>query len=429
MNYKETLDYLYTTLPMFQRSGGKAVKKGLDNTLALCNAVGNPHQQLKVVHVAGTNGKGSVSHMLAAVLARAGYKVGLYTSPHLLSFTERIRVNGKPVSENAVVNFVDENREHLERIKPSFFETTVAMAFREFVQQQVDIAVVEVGLGGRLDSTNVVTPLLSVITNIGYDHMDLLGDTLPEIAGEKAGIIKPNVPVVIGERHPETEAVFKRKASRENARIFFAEDYYEAAPSYPPGYIWLYHEGHLLLNDLDVSVKGDYQLKNIPVVMKALDLLGQHHFNTTREQLIYALGHIQELSGLRGRWETLQQQPRVIADVAHNAEGLTYTLRQLQQEKAAHLHFVIGMVNDKPHEKVLPLFPEQAGYYFCAPDLPRALPAGELKEKAAAYGLAGKVYPSVKAALTAVIQLAGKEDIIYVGGSSFVVAEALAYYE
>lgn len=429
MNYKEALDYLYTTLPMFQRSGGPAVKKGLDNTLALCKALGNPQQKLKVIHVAGTNGKGSVSHMLAATLTYAGYKVGLYTSPHLLHFTERIRVNGSPVSQSAVVNFVQENRSHLERIKPSFFETTVAMAFREFVQQQVDIAVVEVGLGGRLDSTNVVTPLVSVITNIGYDHMDLLGETLPEIASEKAGIIKPHVPVVIGERHPETEAVFKAKAGKEKARLFFAEDYYEAAPSYPPGAIWLYHEGHLLLNDLDVSVKGDYQLKNIPVVMKVLDVLRQHRFYASREQVIYALGHIRELSGLRGRWETLQQQPRVIADLAHNAEGLTYTLRQLQQEKAANLHFVLGMVSDKPHEKVLPLFPEQARYYFCAPDLPRALPANELKEQAAAYNLQGKVYASVAAALTAGVQQAGKEDIVYVGGSSFVVAEALAHYE
>lgn len=436
MNYTETLDYLYNQLPMFTRIGSLAFKKDLTNTLALCEVLGNPQHRFKSVHVGGTNGKGSTSHMLAAILQTAGYKTGLYTSPHLRDFRERVRINGEMISEQQVIDFVAQHRADFERIEPSFFEMTVALAFDTFAKEQVDIAIVEVGLGGRLDSTNVITPLLSVITNIGWDHMNLLGNTLPEIAGEKAGIIKPHIPVVIGEYQPEVASVFQQKAAQVEAPLVFASEAWVLNSklksqnsqtgtelldievlSTQPGSTPAYH--------LQLDLTGSYQLKNIKTVLSAVEELRSQGFVITDEHLATALRQVQILTGLNGRWQTLSENPLTICDTGHNPEGITEVVKNIQSTPYRHLHMVIGMVNDKDISKVLSLLPTAATYYFCKPDLPRGLEAGNLQQQAANFDLQGKVYSSVKEALATAQQAAETGDLVFVGGSTFVVAEVV----
>lgn len=435
MNYQQTLDYLYSRLPMFSRLGAAAIKKDLTNTLDLCDALGNPQRSFRSVHVAGTNGKGSVSHMLAAILQTAGYKTGLYTSPHLKDFRERIRINGEMISEEEVIGFTETCKEKIESIEPSFFEVTVAMAFSHFAEHQADIAIIETGLGGRLDSTNIITPVLSVITNIGYDHMNILGNTLPEIAAEKAGIIKAGIPVVIGEHLPETVNVFLEKAAKEGSRVIFASEEWQVEDQYiirkdtadqqlrPIRILGLSegHEKHAELLDLDLT--GSYQLKNIKTVWTAVSELKKQGFQITDEHLKTALKQVKSLTGLMGRWHILSASPLVICDTGHNEDGIREVLKNIQATSFENLHMVIGMVKDKDITKVLSLLPKEASYYFCAPDIERAKPAAELAAEAKLAGLDGTPYDSVKLALEAAKNKAGKDDLIFAGGSTFVVAE------
>lgn len=402
MNYQETLDWMFAQLPMFQRVGAVAFKKDLTNTIALANHLDNPQTHFKSIHVGGTNGKGSTSHMLASVLMEAGYKVGLYTSPHLKNFRERIRINGEMISEDEVIDFIETNKDFLEHQKLSFFEMTVGMAFHCFSTHQVDFAIIEVGLGGRLDSTNIITPLVSVITNIGYDHMQFLGETLPEIAGEKAGIIKHNIPVVIGERQKEVETVFTEKAKEMNADIVFADDF---------------------KSDYQSSLKGNYQFKNIQTVVQTIKILQNKGIKITENQLKKGLINVIKNTSLMGRWQILQEKPKIICDTAHNKEGLTYVLNQLQEEKFEQLHIVLGMVNDKEITKILSMFPKNAIYYFCKPNIPRGLDANILQREASQLGLKGDVYASVALALSNATKNASEKDLIFAGGSTFVVAE------
>ncbi|MGB8705505.1 MAG: folylpolyglutamate synthase/dihydrofolate synthase family protein [Gillisia sp.] len=396
---------MFRQLPMYQRVGQSAFKKDLSNTLAFTKHLHHPEATFPSIHVAGTNGKGSVSHMLASILQEAGYKVGLYTSPHLKDFRERIKIDGKEIPEENVVEFISSNKSFLENQQLSFFEMTVGMAFDYFRKEKVDIAVIEVGLGGRLDSTNIITPLLSVITNIGLDHTALLGDTLAEIAEEKAGIIKKNVPVVIGEKQPETVEVFKEAARKNSAAITFAS---EAFP----------------VSELASDLMGTYQKKNIQTVITAFDKLPKN-WDISEENIQNGLLKVKENTGLRGRWEILQQTPKVICDTAHNAEGLLYVMKQLQEESYLNLHMVLGVVNDKDLSRILPLFPKKAVYYFCRPDVPRGLEAEVLKTQAADFDLHGEVYLSVNEAYETAKKQAGEQDIIYIGGSTFTVAEII----
>lgn len=419
--FNEAIDFLYATLPMYQRVGAVAYKKDLTNTLALCEALGNPQNRFKSVHVAGTNGKGSSSHMIASVLQEAGYKTGLYTSPHLKSFTERIRVNGKEVAQEFVLDFVNRMEAVLHSVKPSFFETTVAMAFDYFAHQQVDIAVVEVGLGGRLDSTNVITPLVSLITNIGYDHTDMLGETLSQIAYEKAGIIKPTIPVVISERQVETTPVFLSKAKECNAAIYFAQDEYRIS-KYETGYHIL-QQGVLRFKHLKLPLGGNYQHKNLYGVLKTLDVLQHTGFNLTDEQIASGLEKVVVNTNLKGRWQMLGNNPLIICDTAHNAEGLSEVIQQIKVQEYKLLYMVLGMVKDKQHDKVLSLLPKEATYFFCQAKIPRAMEAGELMRQAAAFGLKGTVVPDVNQALAQAKAAATPDDLIFIGGSTFVVAE------
>ena len=435
MTYQQTLDYLYQQLPMFTRVGASAFKKDLTNTLLLCEKLGNPQQQFKSIHVGGTNGKGSTSHMLAAVLQTAGYKTGLYTSPHLKDFRERIRINGEMIPEKEIIGFVADQQENLNAIEPSFFEMTVAMAFNYFAKEKVDIAVIEVGLGGRLDSTNVITPLLSVITNIGWDHMNLLGNTLPEIAAEKAGIIKPQVPVVIGEYQAEVADVFKEKASREDAPIRFASEEWLIEKAENKKQFAEYLDvrvrpadglhtsfSHLVLK-LDLT--GSYQIKNLKTVLSALNELRKQDFNIPSITVFNALKQVKKLTELNGRWQTLSTQPLIICDTGHNFEGIKEVLENIAATPHHHLHFVIGMVNDKDSSKILSLLPPAATYYFCKPDIPRGLAAEILKQQAEVFDLKGKDFSSVKEALAAAKNNYQPDDLIFVGGSTFVVAEVV----
>jgi dihydrofolate synthase / folylpolyglutamate synthase len=429
--YSKALEYLYTQLPMFQRTGPAAYKHSLGNTLQLDEMYGHPHRQFKSIHVAGTNGKGSVSHMLAAILQSAGYRTGLYTSPHLKDFRERIRVNGVMVPESYVASWTDDFQErNLEQgIEPSFFELTVAMAFDYFAQEKVDIAVVEVGLGGRLDSTNIITPVVGVITNISYDHMSLLGDTLPLIAAEKAGIIKPGVPVVIGQRQAETEDVFVRKASAVEAPLYFASDAFSAE------YGMLDREGNQIFNfrkneallfpSLKLDLPGIYQRLNVPPVLKTVEILRAAGWEIPDEALYKGLAAVKELTGLMGRWQVLGANPRIVCDTGHNEDGIRQVVTQIRQTPFRKLHIVLGVVADKDPDKVLALLPPEAVYYFCRADIPRAMDPVILKGKAAEAGLTGDVYGSVLAAYDAARAAAGTDDFIFVGGSTFVVAEIL----
>jgi dihydrofolate synthase/folylpolyglutamate synthase len=433
MTYQATLDYLFSRLPMFQRVGASAFKKDLTNTLALCGALDNPQNKFPTIHVGGTNGKGSTAHAIAAILQAAGYKTGLYISPHYRDFRERIKINGNYISEAEVIQFTEQNRHLFEQIEPSFFEMTVAMAFDHFAQHRVDVAVIEVGLGGRLDSTNVIMPRLSVITNISFDHTQFLGDTLPLIAAEKAGIIKPHIPVVIGETHPETAQVFRQKAAECHAAIYFADQNFELSQ----------FESHLNstkgnIHPLDASnqaaetiyinsdLSGNYQQKNLLTIWQAAQLLPQVGFERVNNAIIgLALQQVKTSTNFFGRWQVLQQQPLVIADSAHNIAGLQYAMQQLTQLPHRHLRLVIGMVADKDISGMLALLPTHAHYYFCKADIPRAMSAPHLSEQAATFGLHGAVYQSVKDALKNALAAAQPDDIIYVGGSTFVVAEAI----
>ncbi|QHS56030.1 bifunctional folylpolyglutamate synthase/dihydrofolate synthase [Mucilaginibacter sp. 14171R-50] len=425
MDYKATINYLYTQLPLFTRVGASAYKADLTNTIALLNFVNNPQHKFKSVHVGGTNGKGSTSHMLAAILQVAGYKAGLYTSPHLKDFRERIRINGAMISEQAVIDFVALHKHDFEQIQPSFFEMTVALAFDFFAKEQVDIAIVEVGLGGRLDSTNVINPLLSVITNIGWDHMNLLGDTLPKIAAEKAGIIKPSIPVIVGEYQPEVAEVFINKAKEVNAELVFASAVKDAVGSRESevrnlDYMEIDAPFHIQLD-----LPGSYQLKNVRTVLTAVDELRKQGFIITDEHIVTALKQVKTLTGLHGRWEVLSRSPLTICDTGHNPEGITEVLKNIAAVNYEHLHFVIGMVNDKDSSKVLAMLPTEATYYFCRPDIPRGLEAESLRLKAESFNLHGNTYPSVKAALQAAQANATDKDLVFVGGSTFVVAEVV----
>lgn len=427
MNFDQTLDYLYSKLPMFTRIGAAALKKDLTNTLLLCEALGNPQHKFRSVHIAGTNGKGSTSSMLAAVFQQAGYKCGLYTSPHLVRFTERIRINGLEMDKQAVVDFVAQQRELIERVQPSFFEVTVAMAFDYFARQGVDIAVIEVGLGGRLDSTNVITPELSVITNIAYDHTDLLGETLAEIAGEKAGIIKKGVPVVIGETHNETQAVFLQKAQQEQAPIYFTQDHYKAQIQANNLF-----QQHISLEspngneDYLLDLTGSYQQHNLLTVLQAAEVLRGLGWQLSPAVVKEALSQVKTLTGLRGRMQVLQADPLVLCDVGHNEAGIAYLMQQLLQlYPPEQLQFVWGMVRDKNHDKVLRLLPKAAGYHFVSPQIPRGLPAQEMQEKAANFGLHGRVYNSVREGYEAAKAEIKRGEMLFVGGSTFVVAEVL----
>lgn len=406
MTYSEVLAYLYAQLPMFQRQGKVAFKKDLSNTLALCGVLGQPQTQFRSIHIAGTNGKGSVSHMLAAALQANGLKVGLYTSPHLKDYRERIRVNGKMVTKRRVTDFVKQYQKDFETIKPSFFEWSVALAFHTFAKENVDIAVIETGMGGRLDSTNVVSPLLSVITNIGYDHMEFLGDTLEKIAGEKAGIIKPGVPVIIGRTQKETKRIFISKAKETNSPLVFADQ--EKAIK------------------LKTDLKGGYQKENVQTAYSALAYLKTRELLSIHLQKAkQGLRNVATLTGMKGRWQRLSEKPKVICDVGHNEEGVKWVKENLKNEKYNHLHFVWGMVSDKDHSKILSMLPKEASYYFCKPDIPRGLEANLLHAKALAAKLKGKSYTSVSNALAAAKKRASSKDLIFVGGSTFVVAEVV----
>lgn len=434
MDYNATLNYLYSQLPMFTRDGPSAFKKDLTNTIELCKRLGDPQKQFKSIHIAGTNGKGSTSHMLAAVLQAAGYKTGLYTSPHLRDFRERIRINGEMISEQHVTGFVEEHRRDFEEIKPSFFEMTVAMAFDAFAREKVDIAVIEVGLGGRLDSTNVITPLFSVITNIGWDHMNMLGDTLQLIAGEKAGIIKSGIPVIIGEYQPEVAEVFIKKANEENAPISFASAEWEISkpevrsrkPEVIPEYLDFEIQkidSPLTTYRLQLDLPGTYQLKNVKTVFSGVDQLARQGFIIREDHIEAALTQVKKLTGLHGRWEILSRHPLTICDTGHNPEGITEVLKNIERTPHKNLHIVMGVVNDKDISKILAILPKHATYYFCKPDIPRGLEAENLKEKAEEFGLHGEIYVSVKAALQTAQSHADKNDLVFVGGSTFVVAE------
>ena len=441
MTYQETLDYLYNQLPMFQRVGAVAFKKDLTNTLALCEALGNPQTQFPTIHIGGTNGKGSTAHMMAAILQAAGYKVGLYISPHYKDFRERIKINGEYISKNYVKKFVQKNIPLFEQIQPSFFEMTVAMAFDYFhtvpkdsFGEGVDIAVIEVGLGGRFDSTNIISPLVSVITNISLDHTDMLGNTIPEIAFEKAGIIKPKTPVVIGEKQADTTEVFQNGAQKNESPIYFASENIDIELLDSSGFEYSTYNiqfknpiaSFKKLDNLKVNVSGDFQEKNIATVLEAVNII--NHFTTFKineNQLRDGLEHIKTLTKFIGRWQVIGQSPTILCDSGHNEGGLKYLDNQLKKLKFNNLHVVIGFVKDKDLSKVLKLLPQNATYYFAKANIPRGLDAEILRGMAAEHGLTGKHYKSVRQALAAAKKSAQIDDLIFVGGSIFVVAEVL----
>lgn len=428
-DYQQTIDYLFHRLPMYSRLGAAAFKSDLTNTITLCEAVGNPHLQFKSIHIAGTNGKGSSSHMLAAIMQTAGYNTGLYTSPHLKDFRERIKVNGEMVAESFVIDFTHRIKSLIEEIEPSFFEITVAMAFAWFAAKKVDIAVVEVGLGGRLDSTNIITPELAVITNIGYDHMNMLGNSLEEIAGEKAGIIKKGIPVVIGETLPETLPVFQQKAKEVGAPVFFAHEKRWIAD-------WKQEKHELTVTvadnhtddrkDYRLDLSGLYQAKNLLTVLEAADILIAQKWQIAEKDIEKALLQVKKLTGLHGRWEVIHQHPFTVLDVGHNEDGIKQIARQLEHCDFQKLHIVIGMVKDKDISSVLALLPKFATYYFTKAQIPRALSENELAAKAKEFDLNGQAYTSVKEALQHAVDLAHQQDMILVCGSVFVVGEVEA---
>lgn len=404
MNYQETTNWLFNQLPVYQLQGRSAYKEDLTNTILLANHVGNPEKLLKCIHVAGTNGKGSTSHLLASVFQEAGYKVGLYTSPHLKDFRERIKINGEDISEEYVCEFVAKNKSFFEANDLSFFEMTVGLAFEYFAKEKTDINIIEVGMGGRLDATNIISPLVSVITNIGFDHTQFLGNTLESIALEKAGIIKKNIPVIIGEYTSETKNVFTKKAQETNSDIYFASD--------------------LIQETYNSSLLGDYQIHNKKTVQQTIKIL-QNQFKISEENIKNGFLNVIKNTGLQGRWQQINENPKTICDTAHNSHGLKIVLNQIQKEKFDELHIILGVVNDKDLDEILPLFPKNAKYYFCKPNILRGLDAEILQQKAKDFQLNGKVYNSVSNAYHEVLKSANKNDFIYIGGSTFVVAEVL----
>lgn len=439
-NYQESIHYLFSRLPMFSSQGQTAIKPGLTNIIRFCELLDEPQTKFKSVHIGGTNGKGSTSHMLAAILQTAGYKTGLYTSPHLRDFRERIRVNGEMITEEEVITFVDQQKGNIEQIEPSFFEVTVAMAFDHFVRHGVEIAVIEVGLGGRLDSTNIILPELSVITNIGLDHVNILGDTVQQIAMEKAGIIKSGVTVVIGERQQMVEDIFNQKAAQSGSKIFFASDEWkaEARKEKADTQGKIMSETELLsvtvfaksanpqnskFSTYELDLRGSYQLKNIPTVLSTVEQLRKKGFKITDDHMREALSQVTKLTGLMGRWQTLGTSPLIICDTGHNEDGIREVIKNIAATPFKHLHMVIGMVKDKDIDRVLQLLPKNATYYFCQPEIQRAKEAELLSLEARAAGLTGTSFGSVKKALEAAKHQAGPRDLIFVGGSTFVVAE------
>ena len=400
MNYKDTLNYLFSQLPMYQRTGVAAYKKDIGNIIKACDFLNNPQEKFKSIHIAGTNGKGSTAHLLSSVLQEAGYKTGLYTSPHLIDFRERIKINGEKISEEHVIDFVNSNKENFETINMSFFEYTVAMAFYEFEKEKVDIAIIETGLGGRLDSTNIVNPLLSIITNIGYDHMNLLGDSLEEIAFEKAGIIKENTPVLIGKKQQEIDHVFKKQANKKNASLTYAKRFDNQFSEEIP----------------------DYQKENINTVLSAIDVL---NWNISNEEINSGIKNVKINTGLRGRWEVLSTKPKIVCDTGHNIDGINQVINHLEKIKYGKLHFVFGTLNDKKLDSILNILPKDGIYYFCKAKIDRALDANKLKYLCESKNIFGESYSSVTSALNAAKKNSENEDLILIGGSTFVVAEVL----
>jgi dihydrofolate synthase/folylpolyglutamate synthase len=435
MNYTETLEYLYEHLPMYQRIGAAAYKKDLTNTLGLCAHLGQPHEAFKTIHVAGTNGKGSVSHLLAGLYQQTGLKVGLYTSPHYIHFGERIKVNGVTLSEEFLIDWVARHKDFIEWLKPSFFEMSVALAFDYFKQQAVDIAVIEVGLGGRLDSTNVISPMVSVITNIGYDHMNLLGNTLPQIAAEKAGIIKPHTPVVIGSYQPELHEVFVQRARAAQAPLTLSSDVIEVSGEATDIFETarvdvLYKKRGLILEGCSLFTGAPWMWQNVTTALAALEILADSQPALpypTQADIIHTLAHLPDITGIMGRWQILNRQPLVIADSAHNAHGLAPTLEALKKVPGRHLHIVLGVVNDKDLTELWRLLPlTDTTYYFCKADIPRGLPADVLQAAALRNGATGIAYTSVAQAYTTALEAAQPDHIVFVGGSIFTVGEVLA---
>jgi len=426
--YQQTLDYLFQQLPMFQRVGAVAFKKDLTNIKALGELLGNPQERFPSIHLAGTNGKGSTAHILAAVLQAHGLKVGVHTSPHYRDFRERIKVNGVLVSEQFVINFVEEYKSTWSEIQPSFFELAVAMAFQYFAAQKVDIAIIETGLGGELDSTNIIKPILSIITNISYDHQKFLGDTLPKIASAKAGIIKPNIPVVIGERQEEIVPVFEEKAKVENTIIQYANNHIHAdflSNDLYHSIFDIYRNNELLYEKLEVNLIGNYQRLNLQTALYALELLSKELLQIEEEKLRKGLKNLKKSTHFIGRWQVLSETPLILADSAHNEAGIRSVMQYLQSFSFERLHIVLGFANDKDLNRVLPLFPKNANYYFAKADVPRGLEAQILMEKAANFDLIGEAHTSVEEALRSAKEAAQKEDLIYVGGSIFVLAEVI----
>lgn len=428
MNYQETIDYLFNVTPLFQNIGKDAYKEGLDNTIILDNHFNNPHKKFRTIHIAGTNGKGSCSHTIAAILQSAGYKTGLYTSPHLIDFSERIKVNGEPVEKEFVIDFVKQNKDFFEPLHPSFFELTTAMAFLYFAEKKVDVAVIEVGLGGRLDCTNIITPDLSIITNISFDHTQFLGNTLKDIAKEKAGIIKEKKPVIIGEYTPETKTVFEDKAKSTNSDIIFAED-----NKLINGYkqtengLLLYKSDKI--KDLYGELNGLYQVKNTNTILNAVYKLIELGYNIDETNIKNGFRNVCHLTGLMGRWQKLEENPTIICDTGHNIGGMKYIVEQLSRMKYDKLHIIIGMVNDKDISGVISLLPKNAKYYFTQASVKRALPAEQVKEIANNYGLKGEAYSSVEKALTIAKNNAKENDLIFIGGSTFIVADLIVLYK
>jgi len=429
MNYRQAIDFLYSQLPAYHRIGKPAYKDNLYNTLAMDDHFDHPHTKYKTIHIAGTNGKGSVSHMIASVLQEAGYKTGLYTSPHLKDFRERIRVNGKMIPQKEVTAFVKNNQAMIEKVNPSFFEMTVAMAFDYFARSGVDVAVIETGMGGRLDSTNIINPIISVITNIGHDHMDLLGNTLGKIAFEKAGIIKKDVPVIIGETQDETKDIFLSKSAELGSEIYFSDSFFNCRLEEHPG---LYGERQFIINDLSMKKKisgtiplgGDYQYKNLQTLFQAVKIL-KRSFDLSESSVLDGLRNTVINTGFKGRWQILNTKPLIICDTCHNKEGLEYVLRQIRNVPNTGLHMVIGFVNDKDTSSILPLFPKKARYYFTRASVPRALDEKILQSRAREFDLSGNSYSSVNKALKAARETASESDLIFIGGSTFVVAEVV----
>lgn len=431
MNYKETTDWLFSQLPMFHRVGKSAYKADLGTSQTLDKHFGFPHRNFFSIHVAGTNGKGSVSNMLAAVLRQSGYRVGLYTSPHLVDFRERIRVNGEMIPKKEVVSFVEANKALFEELKPSFFEMTVALAFDYFSRMDIQVAIVEAGLGGRLDSTNIIDPVISVITNISFDHMDLLGDTLQKIAVEKAGIIKPGIPVVVGEKDRDTRKIFEDKAEEVGAPVYFANDFFQVPFSILSNetrqYFQVMKGRKSAYPELYSDLLGFVQRKNLPVVLEVLELLKMKEWNITDDHLYEGLSKVKALTGFSGRWEIISQNPKTIIDTGHNVDGIRQVVYQIETTRFKNLHIVYGAVNDKEINKILQVLPTSAKYYFTMASIPRALDVKVLAAKAAFYGLQGSIYPTVDEALASARKSAASGDLVVVTGSTYVVAEAIGH--